>query len=278
MFKKISIISACASLALAWSVQEFDGFASPESVYATSDSVFVSNLGKEVKPLEKDNDGFIIKMSKDGKVLGKISNLNAPKGMGVVDNVLYATDIDTIKGFDLKTQKQIFSLPIKGAIFLNDIATKGKNTLYVSDTGSGKVYEINLKKKSYQEFIAIDSAKYGGGPNGLLVEGNTLWVVTYDPSQKVEGQVLKINLKNKKVEEFSKARGFMDGIAVDEDKNLLVSAWGNNLAGVVYQISSKGEASTLPIRQVKGCADIFYKDGVLWIPAMIENKVLKITK
>lgn len=277
MFKNLSIISACASLALAWNIQEFEGFASPESVYVTKNSVYVSNLGKEVKPLEKDNDGFIIKMDKNGKVLSKIGNLNAPKGMGVLKKTLYVTDIDTIKGFDLKTQKQTFSLEIKGAIFLNDITTKGKNTLYVSDTGSGKIYEINLKDKSYKEFITLDSAKYGGGPNGLLVKGENLWVVTYDPSQKSEGEVLKISLKDKKITEFSKARGFMDGIAIDGE-DLLVSAWGNNLEGVVYQISQNGEYSELPIRKVKGCADIFYKDGVLWIPAMIENKVLKITK
>ena len=278
MFKKISIISACASLTLAWSVQEFEGFASPESVYVMKDCVFVSNLGKEVKPLEKDNDGFIIKMSKDGKMMGKIQNLNAPKGMSVAGGVLYVSDIDSIKGFDLKSQNLVFKLKIKGAVFLNDIATKDKNTLYVSDTGTGKIYSINLAKKSYEEFISLDSAKYGGGPNGLLVRGENLWVVTYDPSQKTQGQVLRISLKDKKISEFSKARGFMDGVAMNERGDLLVSAWGNNLEGVVYQISPNESYSELPIRKVKGCADIFYQDGVLYIPAMIENKVLKVTK
>lgn len=278
MFKKFSIISACASLALAWNVQEFEGFASPESVYAMKDYVFVSNLGKEVKPLEKDNDGFIIKMSKEGKVLDKITNLNAPKGMSVVEGVLYVSDIDTIKGFDLVSKKQVFSLKINGAVFLNDIATQGKNGFFVSDTGTGKIYTINLSKKSYEEFITLESAKYGGGPNGLLVKDGDLWVVTYDPSQKIQGEVLKISLQDKKITEFSKARGFMDGVAVDERGNLFVSAWGNNLRGVVYQISPDESYSELPIRKIKGCADIFYQDGVLWIPAMIENKILKVTK
>lgn len=278
MFKKISIISACASLALAWNVQEFDGFSHPESVYAMKDYIFVSNLGKEVKPLDKDNDGFIIKMSKDGKVLDKIANLDAPKGMGVLKGVLYVTDIDTIKGFDLTSKKQVFSLKINGAVFLNDIATQGEDKFFVSDTGTGKIYIINPQSKSYEEFIALDSAKYGGGPNGLLVNGENLWVVTYDPNQKVQGEVLKISLKDKKISEFSKARGFMDGVAIDKNGNLLVSAWGNNLNGVVYQISPDESYSELPIRKVKGCADIFYQDGVLYIPAMIENKVLKVTK
>lgn len=278
MFKKISIISACASLALAWNVQEFDGFSHPESVYAMKDYIFVSNLGKEVKPLDKDNDGFIIKMSKDGKVLDKITNLDAPKGMGVLKGVLYVTDIDTIKGFDLTSKKQVFSLKINGAVFLNDIATQGEDRFFVSDTGTGKIYLINPQSKSCEEFIALDSAKYGGGPNGLLVNGENLWVVTYDPNQKAQGEVLKISLKDKKISEFSKARGFMDGVAMDKNGNLLVSAWGNNLNGVVYQISPDESYSELPIRKVKGCADIFYQDGVLYIPAMIENKVLKVTK
>ncbi|WP_027327799.1 ATP-binding protein [Helicobacter pametensis] len=278
MFKTLSTLSLCASLALALNIQELDGFASPESVYATKDAIYVSNLGKEVKPLEKDGDGFILKLSIDGKVLEKIENLDAPKGMGIIDGVLYVTDIDTLKGFDLKSKKQVFTLKIDGAIFLNDITTQGKNTLYISDTGSGKIHKINLKQKSYQDFITLESSKYGGGPNGLMIEGNTLWVATYDPAQKAEGQVLKINLKNKKISQFSDAKGFMDGITKDKRGNLLVSAWGNNLEGVVYQINSDGKSSKLPIRPIKGCADIFYHDGVLWIPAMIENKILKITQ
>lgn len=278
MLKKISVLSVCASLMLAWNLQEFDGFASPESVYATNKDVFVSNLGKEVKPLDKDGDGFIIKLNKDGKVLDKIEGLDAPKGMGMIDEILYVTDIDTLKGFDLKIKKQVFTLKIDGAIFLNDLATQGKNTLYISDTGSGKIHKINLKKKSYEEFITLDGAKYGGGPNGLLIKNNHLWVVTYDPNQKVKGVILKINLNNKKVSQFSKAQDFMDGIAMDENGNLLVSAWGNNLEGVVYQINKEGKYSKLPIRKIKGCADIFYHNKTLWVPAMIENKILKITQ
>ena len=278
MMKKTLLgISLSLSLALAYNTQEISGFQSPESVYATNEAVFVSNLGKEVKPLDKDNDGFIIKMSKDGKVLDKIGNLNAPKGMSVIGNVLYVSDIDTIKGFDLKTLKQVFALPIKNAVFLNDLSTDGK-TLYVSDTGSGKIYTLDVNKKSYKEFMTLDVAKYGGGPNGLLLKDNNLWVVTYDPNGKLEGVVLKISLQNKEIRIFSEAKGFLDGITEDDQGNILVSSWGKNLNGVVYKISNDQKVETLPIRAVKGCADIFYAQKTLWIPAMLENKVLKITK
>ena len=51
MMKKTLLgISLSLSLALAYNTQEISGFQSPESVYATNEAVFVSNLGKEVKP------------------------------------------------------------------------------------------------------------------------------------------------------------------------------------------------------------------------------------
>lgn len=277
MKKTLLGISLSLSLALAWNTQEISGLQSPESVFATKDCIFVSNLGKEVKPLEKDNDGFIVKMDLNGKVLDKIDNLNAPKGMSIINGVLYASDIDEIKGFDLKTLKQVFSLPIKNAIFLNDLTTDGKN-LYVSDTGSGTIYFVDVKKKNYSNFITLDSAKYGGGPNGLLLKGKDLWVVTYDPNGKMQGVVLKIALKNKNIQIFSETKGFLDGITEDEKGNLLVSSWGENLNGLVYQISPSQKVEKLPLRAIKGCADIFYAQKTLWIPAMLENKVLKITK
>lgn len=277
MKRTILGISLSLSLSLAWNMQEISGFQSPESIYVTKDYIFVSNLGKEVKPLDKDGDGFILKLDSKGEVLNKISNLNAPKGMSIVGDILYVSDIDEIKGFDLKTFKQVFALPVKNAIFLNDLVSDGKN-LYVSDTGSGIIYFIDIQKKSYSNFITLESAKYGGGPNGLFLKKGDLWVVTYDPNGKMQGVVLKISLQDKKLQIFSKVRGLLDGIAEDEKGNILVSSWGEDLKGLVYQISAKQEVKALPLRAIKGCADIFYAQKTLWIPAMLENKVLKITK
>lgn len=88
--------------------QEFDGFKSPESIFVDKNSVYVSNVGEKLEPLAKDNDGFISKLDKNGKVLEHkfISNLNAPKGMMEVVNTLYVVDINVVRGFDLKSKKR----------------------------------------------------------------------------------------------------------------------------------------------------------------------------
>lgn len=49
--------------------QEFDGFKSPESIFVDKNYVYVSNVGEKLEPLAKDNDGFISKLDKNGKVL-----------------------------------------------------------------------------------------------------------------------------------------------------------------------------------------------------------------
>lgn len=43
----------------------------------------MSNVGEKLEPLAKDNDGFISKLDKNGKVLEYkfLTHLNTPKGM-----------------------------------------------------------------------------------------------------------------------------------------------------------------------------------------------------
>lgn len=276
--KKITTLalSGFLSLALAYNLEEFDGFASPESIYVNNNDVYVSNVGTKLEPLAKDNDGFISKLDKNGNVVDKffIKNINAPKGMSVIGDVLYVVDIDVLRGFNLKSKKEVFNLPIKNAIFLNDIAIKDNNTLFVSDTGTGIIHLVDLKKKKYSTFVQLDLQKYAG-PNGLLINGNNLIAVTYDANGKLDGMVLEIDMRNKKMKQISNLRGALDGVVLDAQNNLLVSSWGENLEGKVYKIQNNDfEALDLP--DIKGPADMFFDGEFLWIPKMVEGKILKV--
>jgi hypothetical protein len=81
-----------------------DGWQTPESVLydAESDVYLVSNINGT--PLEADDNGFISKVTPDGKITElkwidgakDTIKLNAPKGMAISGGVLYVADIDTL--------------------------------------------------------------------------------------------------------------------------------------------------------------------------------------
>ena len=248
------VLSTILFCSLSLQAKEFDGFASPESIYGNKHGIFVSNVGKELLPLEKDNDGFISKLDSNGNVIEKkfISNLNAPKGMNSIDDILYVADIDTIKGFDLNNKKEVFNLPIKNAVFLNAIEILDNNTLLVSDTGTGIIHVIDIDNNKYDTFVKLDS-KFAG-PNGLLLDkdNNRLIAVGYDPNGKAKGSIVSIDLKSKKQVALSEPLGALDGVVFAKNGDLLVSDWGENLKGVVYQMDKKGNIKVLDLPAMKG--------------------------
>lgn len=272
------VLSTILFCSLSLQAKEFDGFASPESIYGNKHGIFVSNVGKELLPLEKDNDGFISKLDSNGNVIEKkfISNLNAPKGMNSIDDILYVADIDTIKGFDLNNKKEVFNLPIKNAVFLNAIEILDNNTLLVSDTGTGIIHVIDINNNKYDTFVKLDS-KFGG-PNGLLLDknNNRLIVVGYDPAGKSKGSVVAIDLNNKKQLAITKPLGALDGIVFAKNGDMLVSDWGEDLKGVIYRIDKNGNVKTIKMDFMQGPADIFSDGENLWIPKMAESKILKV--
>ena len=97
-----------------------------------------------------DNKGsYITKLGLDGKVmkLKFTDNLNSTKGMGILGNKLYVTEMTQVAEIDLATGKILNRYPVDGSKFLNDIAidTK-KGVVYVSDSGDSKIWAITNGK------------------------------------------------------------------------------------------------------------------------------------
>lgn len=278
MLKKfLGSIALVSVLSIGANAQKIGGFSHPESVFILGDDIFVGNVGEKLEPLSKDNDGFISKLDKNGNLveLKFLQNLHAPKGMNTINGILYVVDIDVLKGFDLKSKKEVFNLPIKNAIFLNDIVVLNGDLL-VSDTGTGIIHKIDVKTASYETFVKLDSAF--GGPNGLLLDkdNNRLIAVGYDPNGKAKGSIVSIDLKSKKQVALSEPLGALDGVVFAKNGDLLVSDWGENLKGVVYQMDKKGNIKVLDLPAMKGPADMASDGKNLWIPRMAEGKILKV--
>jgi hypothetical protein len=146
----------------------------PESAYydAGSKSVFVSSINGQIA--EKDGNGYISRLSADGKVINAkwATGLNAPKGLRSIGGTLWVSDIDEVVGIEIASGRIASHVPVEGARFLNDLATAPDGTIYVSDSQAFRIYAVKDGKAS----VFVEGEDAIETPNGVLVDGNRLIV------------------------------------------------------------------------------------------------------
>ncbi len=271
-------ITACASNEknpkVLW---EQSAFKNPESAYfdKESKSIFVSNVAGS--PTDKDNDGWITKLTQDGKVVTPkwIMDLDAPKGLRSLGDNLYVSDIDRVVVISIKKSKIIKTYHVKGAKFLNDLALDMKGNIYVSDMFTNKIYVISKGKvKTYLTFKQM----LNSSPNGILIDGEKFYIATWGEglnkknfTTKVAGKIITYDLKTKELLAQSKPIGNLDGIEKVADNTFIVSDW---MAGKVFKVENH-EVSTIYTGK-QGTADIGLLPGTnqILIPQMKENKLI----
>ncbi len=269
-------------------VKVIDGFSSPESVIAGPGAgrFYVSNVGVKLEPSAKDGDGFISELSADGAVIERKflpteGVLNAPKGMAVIGKTLYVADIDRVVGFDLESREVVFELDFSAekTVFLNDLAVIDAETLVVSATDIGKVYEISLSSTPRYE-VFIDDLP---GVNGLYYDGENrrLFAVSFGHGSGFNGGLSVISLAHGGgvLQDLTGPVGALDGVALLDDGRVLFSDWvAYDKTGVMraYDLNTKELSEIKLSEEVRGPADFFY-DGAakrLWLPRMMEGKVM----
>jgi hypothetical protein len=249
----------------------------PETVLYDSqaDVYLVSNVNG--KPGDVDANGFISKVTPDGKVAEpkwidgskKATLLDAPKGLAIVKGTLYVADITFVRMFDAKTGKAKGKMAAPGATFLNGVAGGPDGTIYVSDSGiklgdkgvepTGSDAILKIGKKGVPEKLIAD--KELGGPNGLLADDKGVWAVTFG-----SGEIYRVGTDGKKEPAQKLPQGMLDGIAKLADGSIAVSSWGAN---AIYKGTPGGTFDVL-VKDVKSPAGIGYdsKRNVLLIPLM----------
>ena len=196
------------------------------------------------------------------------SGLSSPKGMVVIGNYLYVTDVTRVMGFNLVNGATVMNLNINGASFLNDITTDNSQYLYVSDMNNNNIIRVNYKNYTYTTFASSGLNK----PNGLLydVKNSRLIVCSYINNAPIQS----VSLSNGTVSTIvTTSLSNLDGLTVDDSGYIYVSAWGTN---AVYRFSS--DFTTGPVLYASGFngpADIFYNPEakVLAIPGMNNNQL-----
>lgn len=249
-----------------------DAFARPESIAydAKNKVLYVTNING--KPAAKDGNGYISKLSADGKLINKtwIGGLDAPKGAALFKGKLYVADIDRIVEIDLKTATVLGRHNAPNAKFLNDVAIAPDGAVFASDTRGHAIYRLEKRE------VSVWLAKGVTSPNGLLVRDGELLVMSAPHPGKGANKnrvIQAVSLSSKKIRQpmGGLTGAVYDGIQVDAAGRHYVSDWLN---GVVVRVSPQGKPATI-LRLSKGLADIaLIEDSeILVVPRMFDNRV-----
>lgn len=260
---------AQAAPAVIWKQSGFD---QPESVVADGrDYLYVSNI--HGKPGEKDGQGYISKLAEDGRVIDKrwVSELNAPKGMGIYEGQLFVTDLDRLLVIDLPTGEVVETFAPDGAQFLNDVTVGADGDVYVSDMMGNAIYRYDGQTLSL--WLQDEALMH---PNGLWAEPDELVVagwgtpIAADFSTEVPGGLQRIGFEDKTLTPIAGGErlGNLDGV-VRSGKALFANDWMN---GRLFQVTANGTHRVVA-ELSEGVADIGVADDVLYLPYMFDGEV-----
>ncbi|HLN20555.1 MAG TPA: hypothetical protein VK213_05660 [Bacteroidales bacterium] len=233
----------------------------PESVlFSAGDKIlYVSNINGT--SMEKDGNGSIGKVDLNGKIINAewVKGLDAPKGLGLYKNFLYAADLDKVAVIDTKKGTITEKIPVEGAQMLNDLTIDSNGIIYTSDSRGNKVYRIENKKAE----LYLENTR---GVNGLLAVGNDLYMLTSGKLQKA-GKDKNITIVAEGLESST------DGLEMIKEGEFIVTSWN----GVIYYVKSDGSKQTLLDTRDKKLqsADLGYdpKNRILYIPTFSTNSI-----
>jgi sugar lactone lactonase YvrE len=235
---------------------------------------FIANINGD--PFGKDNNGFIARLTAEGKVdsLKFIAGgrggatLNAPKGMAIVGDTLWVADIDAVRAFNKRTGATAGSVKVPGAKFLNDITAGPDGTLYITDSGLGpkfshpgpdRIYQIKNGKAT----VALES-KALAAPNGIAFMEDALLIAPF-----MGKSLMSWSPGEKSVRPIGDGPGQQDGIEILPDNRLLVTSWADSSLFIL-----EGDNATRVAYPVPSPADIGF-DGKsrVAVPLLMENRV-----
>ncbi|MEN8229785.1 MAG: ATP-binding protein [Bacteroidota bacterium] len=230
----------------------------------TRQSLFVSCINGT--PTDKNGKGFIAMLDLDGTVksLEWVTQLDAPKGMGIAGNLLFVADIDQLVIIDIEKAEIKEKIQVEGASFLNDIAvgTDGKVYFSDSDTGILWIYSNGELKSWITEGL--------NRPNGLFVE-ETRVLLTSSGSQDLK----IIDKSSGTFETVTTEIGAGDGVEfTGKEGHYITSSWAGEIFLILPDYSKISLLKTSD--QEINSADIGFnqKSQVVYVPTFFDNRVV----
>lgn len=250
-------------------------FEQPESIAydAASGYLYVSNVAGD--PDDANGEGFISRITLDGEVetLNWASGLNAPKGIDIVGDRLFAADIDHLVEVDLATGDIVARHQGNRSVFLNDVAAAPDGAVYVSDMMTDAIYR--LQDGEFTRWLESSDLQ---GPNGVLVENGNLIVGSWGDivdgfETDTAGHLKQVDRESGAVRSLGDGSevGHLDGVQPDGDGNYLVTDW---MSGDLYRIHTDGSFDSL-MNLGQGLADhlVLLDQGLVILPQMMDGVV-----
>jgi hypothetical protein len=213
-------------------VWRFEGLDAPESIALSADGTFlyVSNVAGEGDA--KDGNGFVSRVSLDGRMLQPrwAEGLDAPKGLALKGDRLFAADIDQIVELDAASGRVVARHAAPGAKFLNYAAVAPDGTVLVSDSGAKRIYALGGQGAAvWLEHPLLEDI------NGLLPEPERLVVTT------MKGRLLVVDWRSKQIEELASGLGNADGAVRLAGGDYVVGEW----PGRLFRVKADGSHEVL---------------------------------
>ncbi len=235
--------------------------ATPESVLPDlkDNKLYVSLIDGE--PWGADGKGGIGRMTTMGTNYDSLwfTGLNAPKGLGIYRNKLYAADISDVVVVDVPSAKLVKKITIEGASGLNDITVSEGGIVYVSDSKSGRIWKITDDKPVlYLENIT--------GANGLKAVKDDLYFAKGSAFMKADSK--------KNIVQIADVGQGIDGIEPIGNGDFLVTSWG----GYIFYVYANGQSELLldTHEQKKNTADIGYDPvkKIVYVPTFFDRRIV----
>lgn len=275
VFFVVIAIFLSASLALGFEVK---GLAMPQSFVVDKETgnYYISNIKGHA--FSKNNNGFITMLSPDGKTAnlklvegGKDGAvLNAPKGMMIIGNLIYVSDMRVVRTFDKSTgaKKDDIDLAPLNAKFLNGMTSGPDGRIYVSETVGNMIFAINPADGNKAQVFA--SGKGIESPNGITYDaGANRFLVTMGFG------VLSAVGMDGKPQKLAKlpVKGLV-GVDTDGEGNIYVSSFTR---GFIYKLNKNLE-QTVVAKNLVSPANLSLDRGkrLILVPLFLKRKAFTI--
>jgi hypothetical protein len=168
-------------------------------------------------------NGTILARSEAGTLSNFVTGIpSGPYGIEILGSVLYACEGGFIRGYDLASGSNVFTLNLNGT-FLNGLTSDGFGNLYATDFSAKKIFKVDVNAVTFST-LASGLAKT---PNGIIYDGENdrCLYVTWGTNAPINA----INLTTNAISTvLATTLSNCDGITRDSCGNYYVSSWGNN--------------------------------------------------